>query len=29
MDKKYFCKKCNFYTDDKYNFQRHKKNIKT
>lgn len=28
MDKKYYCKKCDFYTDDKYNFQRHKKTSK-
>lgn len=28
MSKKYHCKKCNFFTNDKYNFQRHKKTSK-
>ena len=28
MTKKYYCEKCNFYTNDKYNFQRHKQTSK-
>ena len=28
MKKKFCCKKCNFYTDDKYNFDRHRQTSK-